>query len=68
MKEFTPGQQTLGGPIKNTIKQVDQNSLVEKTFDRSLLYEIYTPQLLKREFLEKDLEVTKKQKLTMMLP
>lgn len=58
------GAATLGSPIKNTIKQVDQNSFVEKTLDRSLLYEMYTPQLLKRELLEKGLAAAKKKKLT----
>jgi len=46
------GAATLGSPVKNTIKQV-KSSLVEKTLDRSALYDIYTPQLLSREVYEK---------------
>ncbi|MDJ0651446.1 MAG: 2-C-methyl-D-erythritol 4-phosphate cytidylyltransferase [Simkaniaceae bacterium] len=65
LREGIPtGAATLGSPVKNTIKQVDQNSLVEKTLDRSLLYEMHTPQLLKRELLEKGLAAAKGQKLT----
>lgn len=65
LKEGIPtGAATLGSPIKNTIKQVDQNSLVEKTLDRSLLCEMYTPQLLKRELLEKGLIAAKEKTVT----
>lgn len=58
------GAATLGSPIKNTIKQVCRNSLVEKTLDRSILYEMYTPQLLKRDLLQKGLSAAKEKKLT----
>lgn len=58
------GAATLGAPTKNTIKQVGPSSLVEKTLDRKLLYEMYTPQLLRRNLLEKGLKATKDQKLT----
>lgn len=58
------GAATLGAPTKNTIKQVGANSLVEKTLDRRLLYEMYTPQLLRRDLLEKGLNAAKNQKVT----
>lgn len=58
------GAATLGAPTKNTIKQVDGSSLVEKTLDRTFLYEMYTPQLLRRDLLEKGLKAAKNQKLT----
>lgn len=58
------GAATLGTPSKNTIKQIDQHSLVEKTLDRSTLYEMHTPQLLKRELLKAGLAAAKKEKLT----
>ncbi|QVL58129.1 MAG: 2-C-methyl-D-erythritol 4-phosphate cytidylyltransferase [Simkaniaceae bacterium] len=65
LKEGIPiGAATLGAPTKNTIKQVNHNSLVEKTLDRSILYEMYTPQLLKRDLLEKGLSAAKEKKLT----
>jgi 2-C-methyl-D-erythritol 4-phosphate cytidylyltransferase len=58
------GAATLGAPIKNTIKQVNALSLVEKTLDRSLLYEMYTPQLLRRDLLKEGLAAAKNEKLT----
>ncbi len=65
LKEGLPiGAATLGGPTKNTIKEVGKNSLVEKTLDRSSLYEMYTPQLLRRDLLEKGLSAAKEKKLT----
>ncbi|MCB1107160.1 MAG: 2-C-methyl-D-erythritol 4-phosphate cytidylyltransferase [Chlamydiia bacterium] len=47
------GAATLGAPVKNTIKQLGTNHLVEKTPDRSTLFEVYTPQLLRRDIYEK---------------
>lgn len=44
---------TLGIPVKNTIKFCDQNQCVQNTPDRSLLWEIQTPQLLTKELLER---------------
>lgn len=58
------GAATLGAPTKNTIKQVNASSLVEKTLDRSLLYEMYTPQLLRRDLLEKGLQKAEGQTFT----
>ncbi len=65
IQEGSPiGAATLGAPTKNTIKQVNSSSLVEKTLDRSKLYEMYTPQLLKRELLERGFAAAKEKKLT----
>lgn len=65
LREGLPvGAATLGAPAKNTIKQVGKNSLVEKTLDRSLLFEMHTPQLLRRDLLENGLHAAKDQKLT----
>lgn len=44
-------------PIKPTIKKVDQNTLlVEKTLDRRELWEIQTPQVFRKEILQKAYE------------
>lgn len=65
LKEGLPvGAATLGAPTKNTIKQVGASSFVEKTLDRSLLYEMYTPQLLRRDLLEKGLQKAQGQTFT----
>ncbi|MCB1116009.1 MAG: 2-C-methyl-D-erythritol 4-phosphate cytidylyltransferase, partial [Chlamydiia bacterium] len=58
------GAAALGAPVKNTIKQVHKTSLVEKTLDRTALFEMFTPQLLRRSLLEKGLQAAKDQKLT----
>lgn len=54
----------LGAPTKNTIKQVSDNKHVEKTLDRTILYEMYTPQLLAREVYEEGYQATKGTSLT----
>ncbi|QVL55370.1 MAG: 2-C-methyl-D-erythritol 4-phosphate cytidylyltransferase [Simkaniaceae bacterium] len=54
----------LGAPAKNTIKQVSANKHVEKTLDRTVLYEMYTPQLLAREVYEKGYQAAKGTPLT----
>jgi len=54
----------LGAPTKNTIKQVSDNKHVEKTLDRTVLYEMYTPQLLAREVYEKGYQEAKGTSLT----
>lgn len=60
------GAATLACPATSTIKQADSNLMVQKTFDRSTLYTIQTPQVVKKEVLtlgfalahEKELTVT----------
>lgn len=49
------GACAVGIPLKFTVKQVDQNNRVVKTVDRSTLFEIQTPQALRRDILEKGL-------------
>ena len=56
---------TLGVPVTSTIKQVDKDNLVTLTPSRSTLFEIQTPQLLKREVLQKGLEYAEKTNLTL---
>lgn len=55
------GAATLGVPMKFTVKEIDENGLVLQTLDRSRLYNIQTPQLLKRDLLDKGLQEAKKQ-------
>ena len=64
-KEGIPiGAASLGARTKNTIKKINESSLVEKTLNRDFLYEMYTPQLLRRDLLEKGLAAAKEKKLT----
>ncbi|MCB1083738.1 MAG: 2-C-methyl-D-erythritol 4-phosphate cytidylyltransferase [Simkania sp.] len=59
------GAATLGVPMKYTVKEVDENGIVKKTLDRSRLYNIQTPQLLRRDILAKGLKKAQKQGLTL---
>lgn len=45
------GAAILGIPVKATIKSVQEDFLVEKTVDRSSLWEIQTPQVFKKELI-----------------
>jgi len=58
------GAATLATPVKVTIKEVDQNLMVIKTLDRSNLYDIQTPQVIKKELLIKGFQKIKKENLT----
>ncbi len=65
LDEGIPAQAaTLGSPITNTIKQVTESRHVEKTLDRSVLYEMYTPQLLERSVYDKGYQASKGLPLT----
>ncbi len=60
------GAATLGMKVKYTLKQSDSNGFVKQTLDRSEIWEIQTPQVLKldllstglKKMLEKHIEVT----------
>jgi len=43
------GAATLATPVTSTIKQCQTNKIIEKTLDRSLLWDIQTPQALRRD-------------------
>lgn len=45
------GAAIVGVPVKSTIKKVTGNRSVEKTLDRSNLWEIQTPQVFKKDLL-----------------
>ena len=57
LKEGIPaGAATLGTPVTHTIKRVSAKNHVEETLDRRTLFEIHTPQLLRRDLLEAGFE------------
>jgi 2-C-methyl-D-erythritol 4-phosphate cytidylyltransferase len=56
------GAATLGVPITSTVKQINQDRLVKKTLNRSELFEIQTPQLLRADLLKRGLEKAKEDK------
>lgn len=45
----------LAVPAKNTVKEVNKDGFVKRTIDRSLLWEMQTPQVLSRDLLQKGL-------------
>ncbi|NLG88609.1 MAG: 2-C-methyl-D-erythritol 4-phosphate cytidylyltransferase [Clostridiaceae bacterium] len=50
---YEKGAACTGVPVKDTIKKTGRNGIIEETLDRSLLWNIQTPQAFKREILEK---------------
>jgi 2-C-methyl-D-erythritol 4-phosphate cytidylyltransferase len=54
---FEEGKQapasSLALPVKNTLKEINAQQDVARTVDRSCIWEIQTPQLLKKEVLER---------------
>lgn len=58
------GAATLATPVKVTIKEADSDHLVRKTLDRSALYNIHTPQVLKKEVLLKGFSVAIDKEIT----
>ena len=57
------GAAALGSKAINTLKQCN-NGFVEKTLDRESIYEIYTPQIIKKDLLEKGFDVAEKNGIT----
>lgn len=47
------GAATVGMPLKFTLKQATKDGFVDKTLDRSLLWEIQTPQVIRYDLLHK---------------
>jgi 2-C-methyl-D-erythritol 4-phosphate cytidylyltransferase len=58
------GAATLAVPMKATVKQADSLRLVEKTLDRSCLYEIQTPQVVRLDWLNEGFKKAEKEQLT----
>jgi len=52
------GAATLATPLKFTVKQAGPNGLIKKTLDRSTLFEIQTPQIIKTEKLKQGFKVS----------
>lgn len=48
----TYGAATVGMPVKFTVKECDSQQIVTRTPDRSFLWEIQTPQIIKTELLK----------------
>lgn len=58
------GAAILGVPVKATIKSVKDEFIVDKTIDRSNLWEIQTPQVFKKELIVKAYEKYSKNNVT----
>lgn len=52
-KAFEEDAVTLGVPVKDTVKSVDGDGLITKTFKRNTLWLIQTPQVFKSEIVKK---------------
>lgn len=57
------GAAILGSKIQNTLKSV-KNNFIEKTLPRDFLYEIYTPQVIKKDLLQMGFDLAIKNNLT----
>lgn len=51
------GAAALGVPTKNTIKETDPNQFIQRTLDRSKLWEMHTPQVATPELLRKGFSI-----------
>lgn len=58
------GAAALAMPVKNTLKECDPSNHVKNTLDRSKIWEIQTPQLLKKEVLEQGFAYAQKHQIT----
>ncbi len=55
------GAATLAAPVKNTIKESNENGFITRTLDRSKLWEVYTPQVFEVSLIRKGFELVKEQ-------
>jgi 2-C-methyl-D-erythritol 4-phosphate cytidylyltransferase len=60
----TVGAATLGMPIKPTVKECNADNLVERTPDRAKVWEIQTPQFLKKDLFTKGFALAQERALT----
>lgn len=51
------GAAALAVPAKNTIKETDPNQFVQRTLDRSKLWEMHTPQIATPQLISKGFEI-----------
>lgn len=54
----------LAAPVKQTIKQADENGLVVQTLNRSSLWEMHTPQVIDPDLLRQGFEKANQEKMT----
>ncbi|KAK9820332.1 hypothetical protein WJX72_009069 [[Myrmecia] bisecta] len=57
------GAAVLGVPVKPTIKEVDARGRVVRTLNRSNLWEVQTPQVIRPQLLQQGFELVRQQKL-----
>lgn len=58
------GAAALAVPLKFTVKQADEKGKVKCTLDRSLLWEMQTPQVVRKDLLEKGFKRAESENLT----
>lgn len=58
------GAAALAVPAKNTIKETDPNQFVQRTLDRSKLWEMHTPQIATPQLIAKGFEIALEYNLT----
>lgn len=58
------GAASVGMPLKFTLKEHNGNEFVKNTPDRSLFWEIQTPQVIKKEWLQEGFELVHQKNLT----
>lgn len=58
------GAATVGMPIKFTVKQSDEKQFVQSTPDRSFMWEIQTPQVIKKAYLQAGFNYANEKNLT----
>jgi 2-C-methyl-D-erythritol 4-phosphate cytidylyltransferase len=59
------GASSLATPVKNTLKEINGSQDVARTVDRSSIWEIQTPQFLKKELLEAGFALARSQRVTL---
>ncbi|MCO5568367.1 hypothetical protein L7F22_022066 [Adiantum nelumboides] len=60
---YVHGAAVLGVPVKGTIKQAKKDGFVMMTLDRSLLWEMQTPQVIEPSLLRKGFELIEQRNL-----
>ena len=63
---FENGAATLGTPLKFSVKEVDKNLMIKKTLNRDFIYNIQTPQVLRKDLLEKGIKKASIKSLTLV--
>lgn len=58
------GAATVGMPIKYTIKETQEDNFVKSTLDRTKMWEIQTPQVIKPHLLQEGFKIIREKNLT----